>query len=268
MTDPINTVIIPIVRKDFVFDAIESLRDTTPDNFKIHVIAQVEWDAEFFEKLFGVVDKLDLLHYNYGYAQASNFGLRHTATEFMTVANDDVVFLPGWWEGIMETFEKIPNAMVVNPSSPNHPHWENKLPDMLLPEAGTVAGVTLLKEAKKGLIIDGIMFWCPTFRREPWEKLGFFDEEFTPGSGEDYDALARIYQAGYRAVGTSLSWVWHYWSQSKDHLSDGIFLPERRPQWNKLSTKGFGREGLWDPDCDQWGKGCVRTRTEVKRMHL
>jgi GT2 family glycosyltransferase len=104
MTDPINTVIIPIVRKDFVFDAIESLRDTTPDNFKIHVIAQVAWDAEFFEKLFGVVDKLDLLHYNYGYAQASNFGLRHAATEFMTVANDDVVFLPGWWEGIMETF--------------------------------------------------------------------------------------------------------------------------------------------------------------------
>ena len=35
-----------------------------------------------------------------------------------------------------------------------------------------------------------------------------------------------------------------------------------------LSTKGFGDRGLWHPDCDVWGKGCVRTDKTVRRESL
>lgn len=274
MGDPINTIIIPIVRTDFVFDCIESLRDVTSSNFQIIVINQA-WESGFDlgiwfrAKLLESADLVVQCKWNYGFAQAANMGARIASTKYVTICNDDVIFLPGWWEGIEETFEKIPNALVVNPSSPNPPHWTKKDPLCTLEQAFNPDRIAMLKEQEKGLIIDGIMMWCSVFKREEWDKLGMFDERFIPGSGEDYDALARICQAGYRAVGTSLSWVWHYWSQSKDNLSGmKTALPQRRTMWNKLSTKGFGADGLWEPDCNQWGENCERTDPNVARMPL
>jgi hypothetical protein len=96
-----------------------------------------------------------------------------------------------------------------------------------------------------------------------------FDEMFRPGGGEDYDVLARAYQAGYRMVAYSGSMVWHKWSTSKADLSAVITaLPQTGPAWNKMSTKGFGDEGLWHPDVNQWGQDCKRTRDWIYRAPL
>jgi hypothetical protein len=49
-----------------------------------------------------------------------------------------------------------------------------------------------------------------------------FDEKFYPGGAEDYDMDGRIYADGYRTVGTTSSWVWHWWGKSKDQGSEFI----------------------------------------------
>lgn len=257
-----NTIVIPIVRQDYVLDCIESIRATAPDDFKIIVVDQTH-RSNVTPYIHDAADLAIVCKWNYGFAQAMNLGVRLATTEYVTCANDDTVSLPGWWKGVLRTFKEVPEAIAVNPSSPNPPHWEDKEP------------ICTLEQAKNGYlfhngpIVDGIMMWFTVFKRQEWFDLGMFDERFSPGSGEDYDALARIYQAGFRAVSSPHSWVWHYWSKSKDTLSGSLdALPQKRSQWNKLSTKGFGDQGLWHPDVNQWGRDCERTDSEVKRMPI
>ena len=99
------------------------------------------------------------------------------------------------------------------------------------------------------------------------DEIGLFDERHWPGEGEDYDMMGRLYLAGYRALSTSLSWVWHHWGQSKDE-PDGLDCaePPAREHWNRLDI-------LWPDGFDVWGKDPktqepLRRLPEIARMPL
>lgn len=126
---------------------------------------------------------------------------------------------------------------------------------------------------QKDTLCDGLACWCTVFKREGLAEMGIFDEKFYPGGGEDYDMMARIYSCAWpesrevcdaskhrRAVGTTKSWVWHWWGKSKDdtHPKDPIFS---RPRWNAL-------EELWGDDFDVWGHENMSdgTRKPLKRL--
>lgn len=112
---------------------------------------------------------------------------------------------------------------------------------------------------KRG-VIDGIAMWCPIFKREAFLELGLFDERFVWGGGEDYDMLARAYSCAWpvdrtecdpkfhrRMVSTMKSWVWHWWSKSRDNRSklDPKLFAHKQP-WNDGNS-------LWTPKLDVWG---------------
>lgn len=130
--------------------------------------------------------------------------------------------------------------------------------------------ISAMTREKKWAVVDAFACWCTVFRADRLQEIGLFDEMFFPGGGEDYCWQHRCYKAGYRALSTSRSWVWHWWGRSKDSPSGfSTALPNARPHWNKLSTKGFGSEGLYDPDCSVWGEDwSTRTRTEIYRAPL
>lgn len=273
--DIINTFVFPIVRQDFIIPALESLAACTPANYKSIVINQTVPNPAFDTHLRSISDLVIQCRLNYGFAQASNFGARLATTPYVTVCNDDVVFLPEWWEGIVSTFARFPTALVVAPMSPKEPGWGYGKPGYIIHaeleavqhDHSLIQGFI---EKYKGAVIDGIAMWCVTFKREEWVELGLFEERFFPGGGDDYDACSRAYQAGYRCLATSSSWIWHHWGQSKDSGAAGFATaqPPARPNWNKLSTKGFGSEGLWEPDCDVWGHSGIRTDKTIARMPL
>lgn len=143
----------------------------------------------------------------------------------------------------------------------------------------------------KDSVCDGIPMWCPIFKREKLYEVGIFDERFYPAAGEDYDMLARAYSCGfperrtecnpdfhYRMVGTSKSWMWHFWGKSKDDISGkdpGNALFESRPRWNNISE-------LWNKDLikdengigingeDIWGHGHKKGKNgeDIKFPHI
>lgn len=276
MTEIVNTFVFPIIRRDFILPALDSLYNHTPDNHKVIVVNQTRYDAEFERALWDRSDAVIRARKNYGYAQASNLGARLAATDYVTICNDDVIFFwDGWWGGIIETFDKFTNALGVAPMSPKEPGWgygeEGFRVHATLEECRAEPDGTAekLKAQWNGSVVDGIAAWCVTYKRAEWQALGFYDERFFPGGSEDYDMCARAYQAGYRMLSSSYSWVWHHWGQSKDER-DGFkhALPNARDHWNKLSTKGFGDEGLWHHDCDVWGRDCQRTDPQVWRAPL
>ena len=272
----INTFVFPIIRTDMILPALRSLRANTPPNFKVIVVNQSDCDRHTAENIYVLSDIHIETKLNYGFAQSANIGARLATTEYVTICNDDVLFFwPGWWQAIMDTFAKYDNALGVLPLSPKEPGWgygedgyrmHATLEECLADPEGTVER---MKAEWKGAVIDGAAMWCITFKREPWVELGMFDERFFPGGGEDYCASARAYQAGYRILASSYSWCWHHWGQSKDEPTGfDEALPNARPGWNKLSTIGFGDEGLWHPDVDCWGNNCTRTDPNVYRAPL
>ena len=129
--------------------------------------------------------------------------------------------------------------------------------------------ISALTEEKNWAVVDAFACWCTVCKTDALAKIGLFDERFRDGGGEDYDFMSRAYQAGYRCLSTSKAWCYHHWGRSKDS-PDGFntALPSIGPHWNCLSTKGFGEQGLWDPDLDCWGRTGVRTDPKIFRHHL
>lgn len=126
---------------------------------------------------------------------------------------------------------------------------------------------------KRAGVIDGSAAWHPVFKREALEKVGYFDERFMYGGGEDYDYNARVYRLGYRYVGTTKSWVWHWWGKSKDQVAK---LPPElfdRPFWNN-NDELWPKELNFGQSVDPWGRATNPETGEkvpmkrIKEIHI
>jgi GT2 family glycosyltransferase len=293
MTDIINTFVFPIVRREYILDALKSLHYFTPANYQTIVIDQTRPDAEFEAQVRALCDVHVKTKKNYGFAQGTNIGWRLAQqkdqdyifevmnkcevtaqpgprlqpTEYLTTCNDDVVFIWNkWWHGIVESFKRYDTAVCVNPMSPREPGWgygepgfrehltfrESIDPENILKLVNGYRRIPGVEEEdyshRKGQHVDGLTCWCSVFRASAVDELGMFDERFWPGAGEDYDYMGRIYLAGKRALASSLSWVWHWWGQSKDEPGGlNTAQPAARAQWNRLDI-------LWPKGFDVWGR--------------
>jgi GT2 family glycosyltransferase len=175
------------------------------------------------------------------------------------------------WEGSHEHFTANQEETLRGQLDTVYAEFEEtqgQLETLVFALAHDPAFIAALIEEKNWQVVDGFACFFPVFRADALTEVGMFDERFSAG-GDDYDALSRYYKAGYRMLSTSHSFVWHWWSKSKDS-PDGYdtALPRARPPWNKLSTKGFGSDGLYSPDVDCWGRSDTRTDPVVYQAPL
>ena len=272
-----NVFITNPIREDYIDRLLYTLYKYT-DMEKNRVIV-VDQTKKGLKNLKGVHLYLRP-HRNLGFAKSMNEGIihgRHWKSKYITCMNDDIEFIsPKWWDGIIETFNQDKERiMAVNPMSPREPGWgygmeHGKYIDLieykevysdedyqylLEGDFSKVEGLPKSFPRKKIGVIDAIATWCPVFKQEFFDKFGMFDERYYPGGGEDYDINARCYREGYRMVGTTRSWVWHWWGQSKDEVDHhGKSLPAvEKLIW-------MNPDFLWPPDknngqkMDPWGK--------------
>ena len=258
------------VRSDFIQPALDSLyKYTDMTNNKVVVVDQTQDGLKLSRNQVHLVLKP---WRNLGFAKSMNEAFIHGIrwnSKFIIASNDDLLLInKRWWEGILETFATDDRILVVNPECPRVPMWGYGRPhgeytdiieykkeftdfdyDYLL--AGEFEEV---KQRYPNLpasfplhkvgVCDAIAMWMPVFKTECFEKIGLFDEKFYPGGGEDMDMDGRIYREGYRAVGTTRSWTWHWWGASKDKTEEykGMGLPiDDTLVWNNLDE-------LWPPD--------------------
>lgn len=278
-----NTIIIPIIRPDFIERMLFTLYQfTEAGSFNIIVIDQTG-TREAQDKC-GKYAHLWISSYrNLGFSKAMNTGIVLSQTPYITLANDDIEFMNNrWWQGILDTFAMDEKIIAVNPMSAKEGAWgwgltgENK--DTWIPPEGFMKdpddptavvpnyqGKPFTKEDgetkegydflinnhpkwQKDTVCDGIAMWFPVFKKEGMEKVGLLDEKFYPSRGEDYDYNCRAYSQGYRMVGTTKSWLYHAWGKSTQVLSEGnnSKLFSSRPHWNNNNE-------LWGDKFDIWG---------------
>lgn len=274
-----NTYIFNPIRPDFIYRALETLyKYTDMSESRVIVVDQTKNGFHFTE---GQVHLVLRPYRNLGFSKSMNEGIIHGLrweSQYITCANDDIEYMDErWWSGIEETFQKYGDrVLAVNPMSPREPGWGYGLPhgenidllpykkftredyDYLLRGDFSILDDRLPKTfpRQKSGVIDAIATWHTTFKREAFEKIGLFEERFYPGGAEDYDLNGRAYREGYRMLGTTLSWVWHWWGKSKD--SEGEFQDTGLPIVDELRWQKLG--DLWPVEknggqnFDPWGK--------------
>ena len=289
-----NTFIIPVIRGDFLQECISTLYKYTPNNFYVLVVDNTPDGID--QSIYKGLVHLWLTPYrNLGFSKSHNMGIVLSQTSYITLLNDDVIFIDNrWWQGIEDTFATDEKIVAVNPNSPKEGAWgyglTNDNKDTWVPREGFIfdgeKSVTPIIHGlninnpelarlhyddllnmhpiwQKDTLCDALAMWCTTFTREGLKKVGLLDERFYPAGGEDYCMMCEIYSIGLRAVGTTKSWVWHHWGKSKDDISEKnptnpIFS---RPRWN-------ANEEIWGDEFDVWGHVNLPdgTRKPLKRI--
>jgi len=273
-----NTYVFNPVRPDYIDRALYTLyKYTNMDKCRVIVVDQTLDGLKLNEKVHLVLRP----HRNLGFSKSMNEGIIHGlrwGSEYITCANDDVEFMnKAWWEGIVDTFKEDERILAVNPMSPREPGWGYGLPhgeyidlikykneytkkdyQYLLKGDFTKISSKLpdsFPRHKTG-VIDAIATWFTIFKKEFFEKIGLYEERYYPGGGEDYDINARCYRKGHRMVGTTKSWVWHWWGSSKDKVGD--YKGKGLPVVDEL--RWMNPDELWPPEknnnqvMDPWGK--------------
>lgn len=278
-----NTFIIPVIRTDLIERCLDTLYKNTIPNFYVYVIDQtpagldIHRLREKFKNLL-IIRPPKTINYtkgNLGFAKATNLGIQLVETPFFTMCNDDVEFIDRrWWEGVMQTFDKVNEStpdrpcMMVNPSAIRLPDWSVGRPkddhfdiipyqesytseqydDLVNKDHYINEHLTL----QPGSVIDGVTMYCSVFKTRMFLEVGLLNEKFYPGGGEDYDYNARANMFGYRCVGTTMSWVWHWWSKSLSTIGEEQMIRDSLDQnkmWNNNNE-------LWGEGFDIWGIKC------------
>lgn len=280
------TVIVPVIRPDVIGRMLETLYEYTEPMFYVYIIDQTVKGLDAtelrnrYKNLMVIRTPKSDVHYtgNLGFAQATNLGISLVQTPYFMMCNDDVEFIhPKWWQGVMDTFEKVEKAtpdrpaVIVNPSSFKLPDWSVGLPKgqdhYIIPykEQYSDADWNFLVNEEHyvnkhltimpGSVIDGVTMYASVCDTRRFLEIGMLDEKYFPGSGEDYDYSCRASMVGYRCVGTTLSYLFHHWSATFQAIQDeddvkSLMIPELA--WNQNNEKwgdGFDIWGVKCPDC-------------------
>lgn len=284
------TVICPIIRPDLVERMLDTLYEYTEPMFYVYVIDQTVEGLDStrlrnkFKNLMIIRTPRSDVHYtgNLGFAQATNLGISLVQTPYFMMCNDDVEFIhPKWWQGVLDTFEKVEKAtperpaVIVNPSSlkladwsvgrdkgddfyiiPYKEQYTDEDWDFLINEEHYVnEHLTIMP----GSVIDGVTMYASVCHTARFLEIGMLPEQLYPGGGEDYWYMALANMAGYRCVGTTLSYVYHHWSASFASVRD------------KEEVRALVQDELKYNSTEDWGyrrdkDGGVRLREDGSKM--
>lgn len=181
---------------------------------------------------------------NQGYLHTVNDGIKACTCDIVTLLNSDTFIPLDFGSRILACFEKDKN---IGAASPVLAHGN----PFSVPLAGKSVysddEVVLLTEKRNGQakkiqpLYPDIVFpdgACFSVRRECFEKIGLFDEKYSPGYFEELDFCMRVVKAGYRTVFIDNLYVYH-----KSHASFGKKKTSEFMQRNKvLFRETWGEE--------------------------
>jgi FkbM family methyltransferase len=174
------SIVIPTYNHldDCLKPCIESLVKNTDMNKILEVIVVANGCTDkTHEFVASYDDTFKLLWFKepLGFTKAANAGLKEAKGDYVILLNNDVLLMDNTWlEKLIEPFEKDLKVGLVGPEKRYH-------------------------EMAGG---DFITFFCAAIRRELFDKIGYLDEIFSPGTCEDVDFSRKAVGAGYKLIKT------------------------------------------------------------------
>jgi GT2 family glycosyltransferase len=190
-------IIIPVWNEcELTIKCIESIERNTLLPYRVIVIDNAS-DTETASYLKGLSEKdknLILIrnHENLGFPKAVNQGIAMSNAPYLCILNNDTEVYKGWLEEMIRVGDTNPSIGILNPSSNNLGQER--------PQEGS---------SGKWLEMSSCIGFCMLIKREVIQKIGNFDEIYSPGNFEDMDFCRRAVKAGYRCVMAKGAYVYH-----------------------------------------------------------
>jgi GT2 family glycosyltransferase len=153
---------------------------------------------------------------NMGFPISVNDGIKAASGEFYFVSNDDFDYTdPDWLGSSVRLAEREKEAGVIG--------WKLFLADGTIQTTGAIEGVGPIGRGaspSKYNKVEERDYTNGLIKKEVIDKIGYFDEGFTPGYYEDSDLCARARKAGFKVLYNPKCIIRHYKSSTISKIRD------------------------------------------------
>lgn len=172
------SIIIPTLGKcdELLKPCLKSIKEYTDlENLEIVVVSNGSKDnTDKYVKSLGSPFKLLTNSEPMGFTKAMNWGVKESIGEIVILMNNDFLLLPQRKNEWLE--------FLINPLKDN---------------IGMTGNLKIWDESVERMFLVG---FCVAFPRFIWNKIGGFDESWSPGGGEDIEFCLQVEQLGYKII--------------------------------------------------------------------
>ena len=200
MKHPTTGIVIPVFNQlYFTKQCLASLIPTIEKKVRVVVINNGSSDET--QAYLETVEGIEVIHneQNLGCAPAWNQGVKHLATEWTVILNNDTLLTEGWLQGLLRAAEQE-RLGIVSPAM-REGEFNYDLVEYAKDYLEKMATFHRLQFA------HGVCFMV---RRSTFEQIGYFDEGFKIATYEDTDFWRRANQAGIRIAITGAAFIHHF----------------------------------------------------------
>ena len=212
-----SIIIITYNNLDYNRICLESIRKYTPsDTYEVIIVDNNSSDGtrEWLKEQTDI--KLILNGENLGFPKGCNLGIDISKKDNdILVLNNDTKVTPRWLDNLkicLYSDEKIGAAASITNNCSNY--QAINVPYTDIENMIDFADKNNISNSEKWEEKSRLVAFCMLIKREVINKIGTFDERFTPGNFEDDDLCMRIIEAGYKLMLCNDSFIHHFGSTS------------------------------------------------------
>ena len=239
-SSPEVSIIIPVYNEfDYTYNCVRSIKRNSGD-IAYEIIIANDCSVDFTEQVEKIADNVRLIttKENVGFLRNCNHAANFARGKYILFLNNDTQVQRNWLEALLTLIEKDETVGMVG----------SRLiyPDGFLQEAGGIVwkdasawnyGNRKSPEASEYNYVkevDYISGASIMIRRELWEKIGGFDDQFAPAYYEDTDLAFEVRKRGYKVMYQPLSVVVHF-----EGISNGTDVEDGMKQYQKINYQKF-----------------------------
>lgn len=203
---------------EFTIKALQSIRQNTSEPYEVIVVDNGS-GPETLKALAGIDDPHVRIIYNKtnrGFSGGNNDGIANARGDYVILLNNDVIVTPGWADGLVDAFRRLPGLGISAPRS-NLVAGDQQLPVAQYRDESEMFTFALERRrefAHKGYITDRAIGFCWCISREVLDQVGALDERYAIGNFEDDDYCMRVRAAGYQIYVCDDVFIHHFGSRS------------------------------------------------------
>lgn len=218
MVKTLSIVTLTLNNLEYTKKYIDSLYRFTND-FELIIVDNASTDGtiDYLESLQLEKDNLKVIYNNEnkGFSKGNNQGIDIAQGEYIGFLNNDILLYPNWFEKIKEVFENENAAF----ASPRHIKPDFNFTN----EHSYIQYFQNFKYDKPyEKSFDECEFSCVITKKEILDKIGNFDENYTPAFFEDNDIKYRAIMAGYGVYVVNSVCFFHFGSATSVNYNDNF----------------------------------------------
>lgn len=207
---------------------LESLYKFTPENeFDLYLVDNASSDGtkEYIKDFAKNHSNIEIIENkeNLGYSKGNNIGIVATMKkeyDYIALLNNDILLTPNWLIDTINAFKKDEQLGMLSP--------RNNEKCKLKPENYLKGYKKYLSKFKNPLkYVVTPFFSCVIIKKEVIDKIGLFDENYTPAFWEDNDLSFRAMYQGYSLAYCNSTFIFH------NHSTTSSQIDRKIPQRNK-----------------------------------